>query len=152
MNNKVDIYFQLLHPEYDTLTPGEKYKIDSDRLFIEDNLDEIETMYRKACLNGKSPEEAIKGAVKLQKLRQYFDLLYPEAEQENMSEQEYAMALEDKRVIRDHLDEIDKMYTKYVSQAERQGEEIDKQEIIAAAVKIKKVVFVPYLYILTESY
>jgi hypothetical protein len=70
MNEKIDKYFKLLHPEYETLTPGEQLRTMRDKSFIED-----------------------------------------------------------------HRDEIDEMYTTYVSQAERRGEEVNTQEVIKRAIE-----------------
>ena len=45
MNEKIEKYFNLLHPEYESLTPEEQAKLENDRNFIEEYLYEIDEMY-----------------------------------------------------------------------------------------------------------
>ena len=57
----------MLHPdsEIETLSEEEYKRVLSDKTFIKENLDEIELRYQNACSNGRSSEEAIRGAVRL---------------------------------------------------------------------------------------
>ena len=52
MNKKADKYFEVLHPEYETLTPEEKSKLITDRDFISDHIEEIESWYEEAVGHG----------------------------------------------------------------------------------------------------
>ena len=65
MIEKIDEYFRLLYPQYENLSEEEQKRVLNDKKFIRENLDKIELMYQNACSNGKSPEEAIRDAVRL---------------------------------------------------------------------------------------
>lgn len=66
---KGDKYFELLHPEYETLTPGEKYRTLDDQGVILDNIDKIDREFQdiitRAEREGKefNKHEIIKGIV-----------------------------------------------------------------------------------------
>lgn len=42
---KTDNYFEMLHPDKDTFSPGQELISYSDKIFIEDNFDKIEEFY-----------------------------------------------------------------------------------------------------------
>ena len=63
---KVDKYFEILHPEYDTLTPGEKYEVIDDRAFIANHIDEIDKICKEHGIkhNGMTEQQILQEAIK----------------------------------------------------------------------------------------
>ena len=50
MNEKIEKYFRILHPEYDSLSPKGKGDEISDKIFIEDNIDIIHRKFKEYVL------------------------------------------------------------------------------------------------------
>jgi len=75
-----------------------------------------------------SQEKLAKTAISHVKADKYMEILHPEYEQLT-EEQQYELA-QDKTFIIEHIEEIDELYAQTVSQAEVQGEVINKQEIL----------------------
>ena len=63
---KTDKYFEILHPEYDTLTLGEKYKVIDDRAFIANHIDEIDKICKEHGIehNGMTKQPILQEAIK----------------------------------------------------------------------------------------
>jgi len=131
---KTNKYFEMLHPdsEFETLSKEEYKKVLSDKNFIRENLDKIELMYENARSTGMEPEEAIKGAVRLEKSNKYFKMLHPDSELETLSKEEYKKVLSDKTFIRENLDKIELMY----ENARSTG--MEPEEAIKGAVRLSK--------------
>ena len=131
MNEKVDKYFELLHPEYATLTPGEQFKLMRDQAFIEDHIDEIDAECSELMAHDGATEvdtQVIQDAIRNVKSSVYKAMLYPDGLQ--AAQQDRQAVARHLAFMRDHIDEIDKQYTEYVHQAERKGEDINSREII----------------------
>ena len=140
MKQKIDKYFNLLHPEYETLTPGQQLELMDDRNFIADHIDEIDKYY-EGCMRegsgaqqeGWTEQQIIANAIRRVKVNLYDKQLHPNFDE--LTPQEKDKALEDRVFIADHIDEIDEIYTTYIYQAERRGKEVDTQELIKSAIE-----------------
>ena len=147
MNEKVDIYFKLLHPEYKGLSEEEQKRALSDKTFIKENLDKMELMYQNACSNGISPEEAIRGAVNIIKVNKYRDILYSDEmdfvqETEFSEEQQQAYDKRQQKLkekinfIREHIDEIDKYYQECINgENKAKYEGMTEQQILQETIE-----------------
>jgi len=127
-------YFEMLHPdsELETLSEEEYKRVLRDKTFIRENLDGIDLKYQTACSTGIQPEEAIRGAVRLEKTNKYFEMLHPDSEFETLSKEEYKKVLSDKNFIRENLDKIELMY----ENARSTG--MEPEEAIKGAVRLSK--------------
>ena len=50
VHEKADRYMKLLYPNFEQLTPSERWAAEDDRFFIEDNIDEIDSRYKTVAL------------------------------------------------------------------------------------------------------
>lgn len=53
---KIDKYFELLHPEYDSLNEEEKYYVYDDKIFIRESIDAIDVYYQDCKTPGSGAE------------------------------------------------------------------------------------------------
>lgn len=146
MNEKLVMkYFELLYPNFDNMEPHEQYIAAGDETFIRENLDEIDKYYQDCKKPGtyaqeseKSDSEIIRMAVMGRKVEKYFEMLHPEFESLNSTEQ-FAV-LDDKVFILDNIDEIDRYYQECQvpgTYAQKSGK--SDSEIIRIAVMGRKV-------------
>ena len=141
---KINKYFEILHPEYDTLTPGEKYEVIDDIGFIEEHIDEIDKYY-EGCMregsvaqqDGLTEQEIIANALRIVKTDKYFEILHPEYDTLTLGEK--CKVIDDRAFIANHIDEIDKYYEDSMREGSgAQQDGLTEQEIIANALRIVK--------------
>ena len=111
MNEKIEKYFNLLHPEYESLTPEEQAKLEGDRNFIEDHLYEIDEMYISLYESGRNQSNMMMPLImSLLRTRNYLDILHPEYKNLNKKEQLSSKYVYDEEIISDNIDEINEKY------------------------------------------
>ena len=137
MNEKVDKYFRLLHPEYDILEPGKQIELRADREFIAKHLDEIESYYEDckdpksgAQQEGLSESEIVKNAIVYTKVEKFYRLAYGDlTPKERFGNNGRCFILE-------HLDEIEAYYEACIKEgSEAQQEGLTEQQIIKKAIE-----------------
>ena len=66
MNEKIEKYFKLLHPEYDGLEPGKQTELMDDRAFIANHIDEIDKICKEHGIehNGMTEQPILQEAIK----------------------------------------------------------------------------------------
>ena len=144
MNEKIEKYFKLLHPEYDGLEPGKQTELMDDRAFIAEHIDEIDKYYegrmREGSLaqqNGLTEQEIIANALREVKINKYFEILHPEYD--TLTPGEKYEVIDDIGFIEEHIDEIDKYYEGCMREGSvAQQDGLTEQEIIANALRIVK--------------
>ena len=137
-DKKVDRYFEMLHPDMDTLTPGEKFRLMKDKDFIAENIDEIDSYYQDckkpgtyAYEKGLDDQEIISMAVKDKKVDRYFEMLHPDMD--TLTPGEKFRLMKDKDFIAENIDEIDIFYQNAILSNNR-DEEYSSKEILQSAL------------------
>ena len=59
MQEKVEKYFELLHPNYDSLSPEERFKLIGERSFIRENIDQIDRQFQEVIRDEDVDEHTI---------------------------------------------------------------------------------------------
>lgn len=144
MGKKAEKYFEMLNPEFESLSPSEQFEVIDDRVFIMDNIDAIDRYYQDckvpgtyAYESGKSDSEIIRMAVMGKKAEKYFEILHPEFESLNPAEQFEVIG--DRVFIMDNIETIDAYYRACKVQdtyAQEQG--FTDKEILQLAVEEEK--------------
>ena len=140
MREKVEKYFRLLYPNYDSLSSEEIWYSAGDKNFIIENIEEIDKYYQD-CMKpgsvaqhqGLSEQEIIANAVRVVKGNKYFEMLHPEYE--TLTPGEKIRTMDDQGFILDNIDQIDRKFQDMVLEAERNGEELNEQKIIRNIVE-----------------
>ena len=134
MEERVDKYFRMLHPEYETLTPEERSKLIGDRVFIRDHVDEIESWYEEAVGHVEGAEEPriIEEAIRKAKSEMYKKMLYPD--HSNLDSADRDTVIENVLFIDDHVDEIESWYEEAVGHGAEEGD----PRIIEEAIRVAK--------------
>ena len=134
----INKYFKMLHPDFDTLTPGKQLKLMEDRNFIVENIDEIDSYYQDckkpgsyAYDKGLDDQEIISRAVKNKKVDRYFEMLHPDFD--TLTPGEQFRLMDEKNFIIEHIDEIDVFYQNAILNNGR-DEEYSGKEILQSAL------------------
>ena len=142
MNGKVDKYFKLLYPEYETeqetLSTEEKRNAMQDKLYIEKNIDVIDIRFRKYVFHEEyagrqvDEQEVIQEVFIEVRTEYYFKLLHPEygTEYETLSLREKRNAIQDSLYIEKNIDVIHRRFEEYVFQEGNAGRQVDEKEIM----------------------
>lgn len=140
---KIDKYFNLLHPEFDSLTPSEQARLIDEKIFISNNIEDIDKFYHAskkptahAYQEGFSDQKILSIAVNRKKIDNYFNLLYPDFDSLTPSEQ--AGLIDERIFIANNIDEIDEYYHNAIFSTYEELSESRKQEILQNAVNTAK--------------
>lgn len=130
MQEKVEKYFELLHPDYDSLTPEERFKLMGEKSFIRENIEEIDKYYQESMQfggesqqQGVNEKEIIEDAIKNIKVEKYFEMIHPNYD--SLSPEERFKLMGEKSFIRQNIDQIDKQFQEAI-----RDEEVDEHIII----------------------
>ena len=112
---KVEKYFALLHPDFDTLSEEQKMDLKADKYFIIGNTDAIHEAFKEFS-NSDSPkymgdvseQEIMQKAMWHVKVEKFFALLHPDFD--TLSEEQKLDLLDDKSFISRNTDAIFKAY------------------------------------------
>lgn len=126
---KVDNYFEMLHPDRNTFSPGQELMSYSDKIFIETNFDKIEEEYQKHKNEGADDKEIIVSVIKNLQVDKYFSMLYPNLEELNPGLQ--LKLMDDRMLIADNINDVNSMYIWAVN---NEREKIDNKIIMRAIV------------------
>lgn len=117
MDEKIEKYIRLLHPEYDTLTLEEQSKLMKDRKLIEENIERVDRYY-KGCMEpnsgaqsyGQTEQQIIMYALMIIRYEKYFSLLHPEFDKLPLYEKIGPEFDADRSIIVHNLEEIERLY------------------------------------------
>lgn len=105
---KIDNYFEILHPDIETLSPGQELISYNDKIFIEGNFDKIEEFYQEHKGEGYDDKKIITTVIKNLQIDKYFGMLYPNLEELNPGVQ--LKLMDDRMLIADNIDQVNSMY------------------------------------------
>lgn len=138
--DKTEKYFSLLHPDFEALSPEEKWKLYDDKNFIIENTDAIHDAYSDfndpdspRWMNDASEQEKMQNVMWHVKVEKYFSLLHPDFE--SLSSKEKWDLYDEKKFIIENIDAIHDAYRDFSSSdSPRWMKNASEQERIKAAI------------------
>ena len=112
-HDKVDTYFGMLHPNFDSMSIDEQNKALEDKFFIIENTEAVHDQYTRFTSLGAnlSDVQKMQQVLKHVKVEKYFDLLHPDFD--SLPPAEKWNVIDDKNFIIDHLDEIHAAFSEF---------------------------------------
>ena len=112
-HDKVDTYFGMLHPNFDSMSIDEQNKALEDKFFIIENTEAVHDQYTRFTSLGAnlSDVQKMQQVLKHVKVEKYFDLLHPDFD--SLPPAEKWNIIDDKNFIIDHLDEIHAAFSEF---------------------------------------
>lgn len=112
-HDKVDTYFGMLHPNFDSMSIDEQNKALEDKFFIIENTEAVHDQYTRFTSLGAnlSDVQKMQQVLKHVKVEKYFDLLHPDFD--SLPPAEKWNVIDDKNFIIDHLDEIHTAFSEF---------------------------------------
>lgn len=112
-HDKVDTYFGMLHPNFDSMSIDEQNKALEDKFFIIENTEAVHDQYTRFTSLGAnlSDVQKMQQVLKHVKVEKYFDLLHPDFD--SLPPAEKWNVIDDKTFIIDHLDEIHAAFSEF---------------------------------------
>ena len=112
-HDKVDTYFGMLHPNFDSMSIDEQNKALEDKFFIIENTEAVHDQYTRFTSLGSnlSDVQKMQQVLKHVKVEKYFDLLHPDFD--SLPPAEKWNVIDDKNFIIDHLDEIHAAFSEF---------------------------------------
>ena len=112
-HDKVDTYFGMLHPNFDSMSIDEQNKALEDKFFIIENTEAVHDQYTRFTSLGAnlSDVQKMQQVLKHAKVEKYFDLLHPDFD--SLPPAEKWNVIDDKNFIIDHLDEIHAAFSEF---------------------------------------
>lgn len=141
---KVNEYLEKIYQNYNGLRIEEKIKYNNYKEIISNNLREIEKEFEIAMKKdsvaeqkGYSEKKILQEIVKAFQVEKYFKMAYPKFNE--MSIDQKNIAINDKTIIANYLDQVEDKYIMYIKLHSNNEETIDNQEVMANILKAVKV-------------
>ena len=138
---KVEKYFALLHPDFDTLSDEQQWELLDDKLFIISNTEAIHEAFSEFSnsdspqyMKSASEQERMQKAMWHVKVEKYFTLLHPDFD--TLSDEQQWELLDDKLFIISNTEAIHEAFSEFSnSDSPRYMESASEQERVQKAIE-----------------
>lgn len=125
---RINLYFNLLHPEFELLSPEEQKNAMKDKEFITKELEKIHMEFQKSSTVAKNSQYYMRKIFNKVLSEKYFNLLHPHLDIDYQSSWKTIDRHEE--IILENIEQIDKLFRNAVQEKAKQGEEVDESKIM----------------------